>query len=119
MEQINAAHGRAAGDLAIAEVFNRVEREIDETMLFFRIGGDEFAVVTAFEGEDAAKALAMKITERNGEPFFRADGVPVPLLLRAGISRMSEDAMNYRETLERAYSALQKARDSQDFVGAV
>lgn len=120
--QVNKEHGHATGDLAIAEAFLRIERELSGEMLLFRVGGDEFAVITGYDSLDDAKTLAREVTKHNGEPV-RAGNSEIPLSLWVGISRVPDGALSYHRTLELMASAVESARQSEDcvsvFVGAV
>jgi len=113
--QINADYGYAAGDAAIAEVFARLDRETGADMLLFRIGGDEFAIVTSYDSAADAEALARRIVAKNGEAFGCND-CEIPLSLRVGISRMHEGSMNYQIALSVLYEAIDEARDASDHV---
>lgn len=65
--EINDTLGRAAGDLAIAECARRIDQARTPDMLMFRIGGDEFILLTGMENKADAAALAGQILSRNGE----------------------------------------------------
>ena len=116
MMHINDEYGSAAGDLAIAEAFARLERETCDDMLAFRIGGDEFAVVTGYKSLDDAEALARRITSRNGETFSFGDK-EIPVSLRVGISRLPEGKLNYKDTLKIMYDAIGKAVEAENHIG--
>lgn len=110
--QINEDFGRSAGDLVIAEAFARLEREINENMLLFRTGGDEFAAVTGFASELDAERLAKEIVGRNGETVkFGAHNIPISL--RIGISRVPEGTLNYNKALDIMSASVDKARLEQ------
>lgn len=109
--EVNNNYGYAAGDLAIAEAFRRIEKELSGEMLLFRVGGDEFAVVTGYKSLDEAQALARRITARNGETV-KAENHEIALSLWVGISRVPEGALSYRRTLELMSNAVDGARKS-------
>lgn len=106
---VNEKFGYAAGDIVIAESFARIERELDDKMLLFRIGGDEFAVVTALESLNDAEALAGKIVSQNGVAV-KAMEHEIPLSLRIGISRISGKSLSYQKSLEMLSKSVAKAR---------
>jgi len=103
---INDEFGYAVGDRVIAEAFARIEQELSDDMLLFRTGGDEFAVVTSYSAIVDAESLATSITKRNQDTLI-IDDHNVLLALRVGISRLSENVLNYQEAL----SILEKAVD--------
>ena len=114
--QVNSNYGYAAGDLVIAEAFRRIERELSDDMLLFRIGGDEFAVVTGYAALEDAEAFARKITLRNGVAVT-ADGVDIPLSLWVGVSKVPDGALSYRKALEIMEHSLDSARESGEGIG--
>jgi AraC family transcriptional regulator len=116
-DQVNKDYGYATGDLAIAEAFRRIERELSGEMLLFRVGGDEFAVVTGYDSLDDAKTLAREVTKHNGEPV-KAGNSEIPLSLWVGISRVPDGALSYHRTLELMANAVDSARQSGDCISA-
>ena len=63
-KQLNDQFGHAAGDEAL-RTFARILRDaLRKTDDAFRIGGDEFALLLAEVGEDAARAVVRRIVER-------------------------------------------------------
>ena len=112
---VNNDYGYAAGDFVIAEAFARIERELSENMLLFRTGGDEFAVVTTYKSASDAEALARKITAQNGTAVIAGEQV-IPLALRIGIGQIPEKTLGYQKALGILENAVDKARESPDFV---
>lgn len=78
---INNNYGHMAGDLVIAECIRRIDREREEGMVFFRIGGDEFILLTGSTEEAVAQRMAEKVTAANGQPI-EFDGKQIPVSLR-------------------------------------
>ena len=111
--KVNDEYGYAAGDIVIAESFARIERELDSRMFLFRIGGDEFAVVTTLESVAEAEALARKITDQNGVAV-KAGADEIPLSLRIGISQVPNGALSYQKALEILSKSVAQARSNND-----
>ena len=111
--KINDEYGYAAGDIVIAETFARIERELESNMLLFRIGGDEFAVVTAYTTAADAEVLARKITHYNGTTV-EADSQVISLSLRVGVSQIPSEALNYHTALESMNQSIEHVRNSGD-----
>jgi len=63
----------------------------------FRIGPDEFVVLTGSNSVTDAEALAQKITALN-DSHVTYDGKDIPLRMRIGISKIPEGGLNYKET---------------------
>lgn len=71
---------RKAGDLAILEQMRRLTAMSGEEDIVFRIGGDEFCILTASEEKSHAEAVAEKIRALNGQTFaYREQQIPLSL----------------------------------------
>ena len=77
---------REAGDLALMEAVRRIHAHTAAEMRIFRIGQDEFAVITRFEAAEQAETLSAAVLAHNGESFFYK-AQPVPLFLRSWYGR--------------------------------
>lgn len=111
--KVNDVYGYAAGDIVIAESFARIERELDDEMFLFRIGGDEFAVLTTLKSVEDAVALARKITAHNGVAVKAAEQ-NIPLALRVGINRITNKPLSYQKALEVLGKSVDQARNNND-----
>ena len=109
LHDVNTRLGRTAGDLMIAAAFRRIEQALSQDMLLFRIGGDEFAVLTRLTEEGDARALADRIAARNGDTFCVGTQA-LPLGLWLSVSRIPEGALNYHATLSLLYEALAQTK---------
>lgn len=72
-----------AGDLAIIESMNRMNEAACPEDVVFRIGGDEFCILTSSKEAQYAMELEKKLKERNGEAFVYG-GRQIPLGLQIG-----------------------------------
>ena len=79
---------RKAGDLAILEAMKRLSENAGEEDIVFRIGGDEFVILTNTTDLAEAEALAEKISVRNGEPFC-FEGREIPLTLHLAVTTVN------------------------------
>ena len=91
--RINDTYGRAAGDLVIAECVRRIDEAREEGMVFFRIGGDEFILLTGETDEAAAQRLADQVTAHNDEAID-CGGVKVAVAMRAALMRLDTRVPN-------------------------
>ena len=87
---------RKAGDLAIAETAHRMDQCSGPEDLVFRIGGDEFAMLTASVDSAYARQIADKILSMNGQTFTYEDK-EIPLHLYADIACYTEKNLRYSE----------------------
>lgn len=85
--EINDTCGRLAGDLVIAECIRRIDSLREEGTVFFRVGGDEFILLTGSGEEAVARAAAEKIAALNGQTIAFA-GKDIPVALRYALTRL-------------------------------
>lgn len=94
MMRINDDYGHKAGDGAIVECLRRIDKHCGEDMAAFRIGGDEFVLVTGIADKERAKELAEKILSYNGETVT-CEGSTFPVSMRAGIVLLGDECKHY------------------------
>jgi len=85
---------KKAGDLAILEAANRINKYTDENMVMLRIGGDEFALITSYTEISSARQLADNVLSMNTETF-KYEGKNIPLSLYCGITTIPETRLKY------------------------
>ncbi|MDE3060105.1 MAG: GGDEF domain-containing protein [Pseudomonadota bacterium] len=73
-KQINDQYGHAAGDLAIRHISQLLSSAMRESDFLARIGGDEFAVIMYYAGEEAARKRGAKIAEKLQKTPFVFNG---------------------------------------------
>lgn len=91
---VNDTYGHKAGDLVIAECLKRIDDEKSDDMIMFRIGGDEFVLLTGSKSTDAARVIGDNIIKHNGETVS-CDGTDIPVSMRYGIMTL-ESRRNLR-----------------------
>ena len=82
---------RAAGDLALIEAMNRLNNVAGENDIVFRIGADEFVLLTDSKDMDYVKKLASEIESKNGDTFAY-EGKDIPLSLYVLVSTLNKGA---------------------------
>ncbi len=92
--EINEKIGRAAGDAAIRECLSRIDREKDADMLMFRIGGDEFVLLTGTDSPEKAKETANRILAHNEEKIS-AGNTEFPVSMRAAAMKIDGKKLKY------------------------
>lgn len=85
-----------AGDIAIVESLNRMKREAGEDDIVFRIGGDEFVMLTASEDIAYAEDICEKIRAYNGQPIVY-EGQEIPLNLHIGTAKFDGAQIRYKD----------------------
>jgi two-component system, cell cycle response regulator len=108
LNQINDAHGHAAGNHALREVVNRLTSALRPSDLVARMGGDEFAVVMPETDLDAAVQIAERLRSHIGDAPI--EGVAVTVSIGAAASRPDGEEEELDATLQRADAALYEAK---------
>ena len=80
---------RAAGDLALIEAMNRLNNVAGENDIVFRIGPDEFVLLTDSKDMEHVKKLAAEIESKNGDTFAYEDK-DIPLSLYVLVSTLTK-----------------------------
>ena len=118
LKQTNDTYGYTAGDLIIAEAARRIDSALSDNMLMFRIGRDEFVVLTGYDSLADAEALAREITALNGN-HVSYDGKEIPLSMRIGISKVPGGGISYKETFDKMHDTIDKVKQDNVFVGII
>ena len=98
-----------AGDLAILEAMKRLSESAGEDDIVFRIGGDEFVILTNTADIAEAEAIAQEISIKNGEPFC-FEGQEIPLSLYLAVTTMSVKPLRYSELFTSLHMALDESK---------
>lgn len=83
-----------AGDKAILECLKRIDEAASEDMLLFRIGGDEFTLVTGLKDINSAEKLAENVLKKNGDPIIH-NKQNISLSMRVGITKFEGSNIQY------------------------
>lgn len=85
-----------AGDIAIITALNRMENAAGENDLVFRVGGDEFVIITDSKDMANAERIREEILSHNGEEI-EWEGHRIPLSLYAKSSVFEGRPLRYSE----------------------
>jgi len=99
-KKINDRYGHQAGDRALVALVDALRSTLRESDEFYRIGGDEFAVVLDVNGEHEAEAIAQRL-------LAAARRAGYSISVGAALNATGESG---RETLRRADVALYQAK---------
>lgn len=102
--EINDSLGHEAGDKVILECLHRIDRECTDGMMMFRIGGDEFVMMTGLSDKSAVEALAKRVLSHNGE-CVPQNGAEIPVNMRAGAVLLKSGKLSYSELFAELVSA--------------
>lgn len=110
---INDTYGHEAGDKVILECLRRIDSLTDESCILFRIGGDEFALVTDLTDAKAATQLAMKIISLNDQVIYH-NNVALPVGMRVGGTKISGTTIRYKDLYTDLYQTIEAAKLSDE-----
>lgn len=99
---------RKAGDLAILEQMRRMTAASGEDDIVFRIGGDEFCILTASNQPTYAEQIADKIRGMN-QQTFSYEKQKIPLSLYVTTVNL-KDCQRYEEIFAGLHHAIQDAK---------
>ena len=101
-----------AGDLAILTALQRMQDAAGESDLVFRIGGDEFCMLTASTVEAYADAVTEKIAARNGE-VFRWEDRELPLSLYITKTKVPLHTPRYDALFTGLHNAIRQSKPGE------
>lgn len=100
---------KKAGDLAILEQMRRMTAASGEEDIVFRIGGDEFCILTASSDTAYAQRIAEKIRSMN-EQTFSYETQEIPLSLHTNTVRLQE-CSRYEEVFSGLHNAIREGKE--------
>lgn len=112
---INETLGHAAGDCVIREAFRRIDAAAGEDMTAFRIGGDEFAIVTGLSDPEQVRALGEKLIAQNGNGV-EFEGSMIPVSLHLGAVKLSSEHLRYSELFGRLADTIRDMHASEQIL---
>ncbi len=111
-KDINDAYGHNVGDIVLKDFSNNIIRQIRQTDLAFRYGGEEFVVIfpylTKNEAYEVLKRIQSKITTSKG---VNITDKTIEYAFSAGIVQL-EDEKDIFELVKKADAAMYKAKQN-------
>lgn len=98
----------AAGDLAILEALRRMNDAAGDEDVVFRIGGDEFAMLTNTEDAGCAEGIMRRILAEN-DKCIEWEGRQIPVALYGSLARMDEGTLRYNDLFAKLHGAIDAA----------
>lgn len=108
-KQVNDRLGHAAGDAVLRETAARLQASLRESDRVFRLGGDEFTVLSGGQGGADAIALAQRLIAEVARPYD-VDTARISIGLSVGIACGPEHGLQAARLLECADQALYCAK---------
>jgi diguanylate cyclase (GGDEF)-like protein len=85
LKTINDTHGHAAGDEALLKVADVIVKNVRESDVVGRLGGDEFGVILAQSDSDKALEKAESLSDAIGQSTLEWEGTTIPLAVAFGV----------------------------------
>ena len=98
-----------AGDLAIIEAMNRLKEAAGEEDMVFRIGGDEFCILTNSTEKSYADGIAEKIRAGN-EAVIVYNECNIPLCLYTSVISLNRERVKYDELFTDLHAAIKDGK---------
>ena len=96
---------RKAGDLAILESLKRLNQVAGEEDYVFRIGGDEFVILTNTTEESVVKEMTQKLSAMNGGTLLY-EGQEIEVSLHIGVLKLADKAVRYKDLFEELHQSI-------------
>lgn len=109
---INENIGRNAGDKVILEAFRRIDKAAGDDMTAFRIGGDEFVIVTGYTDKSKVLELANSILSQNGNAIS-CDGKDIPVSLHAGATVYTDKHFRYSDLYAKIMDTIRSSQETE------
>lgn len=110
-KKINDNYGHMAGDKVLQTLAKLVQKNIRETDLLTRYGGEEFAIIMPDTDQKAAMGVAEKLRAETENCAFHYRDTGVNITISCGITEF-KGKDNPEIVFERADAALYKAKDA-------
>ena len=108
-DNINKTYSHNAGDMVIAETSARIGRSIAEGMKYYRIGGDQFVVLTGSDDLSAAETIAKKMLSYSETPI-EFEGRTIKFTVSMGIIKIPADTMDAEQVMRDSNEAMMRAK---------
>ncbi len=101
---------RKAGDLALLETLGRLEDAAGAEDIVFRVGGDEFVILTNQKDIAYASALSEQILGCNGQTFTFEDK-KIPLHLHVAVVKFEGDILRYKDLFQQLHRTIEGSKE--------
>jgi diguanylate cyclase (GGDEF)-like protein len=110
-KKVNDTYGHQAGDQLLKRFVKKLERILNKSDIFARIGGEEFAILLSQINSDDAYILAEKIRKEIENDFITYEGQDIFVTTSIGISENKETDTEFKNIFSRADIALYQAKN--------
>ncbi len=107
---INDEYGHQAGDEVLIKLAEEVGATVRRNEIFFRVGGDEFAILAPDADEEEMVGLARRVSGKISDMRFLFSGRDVRITASLGIALYPRHAASSEDIIARADSAMYQAK---------
>lgn len=111
-KNINDTFGHDTGDNVLRELTRAVLKELRNSDLFGRIGGEEFAATLPETDEESAAQVAERLRETIESLALKAGDEDFQFTVSIGIAMLSKEDSEFSTILKRADNALYRAKET-------
>lgn len=110
LKQVNDSHGHDAGDRLLTLLVRGIERQLRDTDIIARYGGDEFVVLLPETPSTGALDVAGRIRNSVANTLLELDGGDVKVTVSIGIATYPGDGHSLDSLVANADAAMYKAK---------
>lgn len=111
-KKVNDTYGHHVGDIVLQEVTKAIGEKLDDTTIFGRIGGEEFALIMHANSTEGVQDKVNEILEFVAAQKIEAEGFdPISCTVSSGIAIRSEETGTLDDFFRAADGALYQAKD--------
>ncbi len=110
-KQVNDEYGHDVGDLVLKETSQLIYKNVRDTDIVIRFGGEEFLVLLVDTNPGDAEVVAEKIRKTFDENKFKIPNGSLKKTLSLGVSEFPVDSDGFWQCIKYADVALYKAKD--------
>ncbi len=107
---INDTYGHQAGDHVLVRLSERVGRVVRRHEMFFRFGGDEFAILVPDSEPPSLEELARRVVAVVAETRFELGGQSIAVTVSVGLACYPQDADHVAGLMAAADEAMYRAK---------
>jgi len=112
-KSINDTYGHSTGDMVIKCIASTIEANLDDGMIFGRVGGEEFAIIGNFNSNDAVFNKIDNIRKKIEQLEIKTDNsINIKSTISNGIAKYNDDMRSIDYLLQVADEALYEAKNS-------
>ena len=109
-KRINDAHGHAVGDEALVSVANEIKRQLRQSDVYGRVGGEEFGACLPETGAQDAMIVAERLRRGVAALRLSAAADPMSLTVSIGVATWTDGPCDMERLIEAADRALYDAK---------